>query len=121
MAPEFPPPSIVDYRPRSTMVTSETHVPRARFPVVDVHGHARGLSNPGAIDEMVAHLDALNIQVYIAADNVSGEALLQTLAAIQASPHRDRFRVMTGIDFRDVGPGWAARAVRQLEADVAAG
>ncbi|MEX2526212.1 MAG: amidohydrolase family protein [Gemmatimonadota bacterium] len=121
MAPEFTPPSIVDYRPRSTVVNSETHVPRARFPVVDVHGHARGLSSPGTIDEMVAHLDALNIQVYIAADNVSGEALQRTLGAIQASPHRDRFRVMTGIDFRDVGPGWAERAVGQLEADVAAG
>jgi uncharacterized protein len=34
---------------------------------------------------------------------------------------RDRVRVFAGIDFRNVGPGWAERAVRQLEADVAAG
>jgi uncharacterized protein len=121
LAPEFEAPSIVDYRPRSTLVTRETPTPRARFPVVDLHGHARGLANPGVMDEMVAHLDALNIQVYIAADNVSGEALRHTLDAIAASPHRDRFRVMTGIDFRGVGPGWADRAVRQLEEDIAAG
>jgi predicted TIM-barrel fold metal-dependent hydrolase len=34
---------------------------------------------------------------------------------------RDRVRVMAGIDFDDVGPAWAARAVAQLEADAAAG
>lgn len=122
MAPEFPPPSIVDYRPRSTLVTTETHVPRARFPVVDVHGHARGLAGAGTIEEMIQHLDALNVQVYIASDNLVGDQLRQALAAIEASPHRDRFRVMTGISFQGVGtPGWAEREVRRLEADIAAG
>jgi len=29
--------------------------------------------------------------------------------------------VLTGIDFRNVGPGWAERAVARLEADIAAG
>jgi uncharacterized protein len=120
-APEFPPPSIIDYRPRSTLVTTETPVPRARFPVVDVHGHAQGLANPGVIDEMVKALDDLNIGVYIAADNLMGERLQRTLAAIAASPHRDRFRVLAGVDFREVGPGWGARAARQLEEDIRAG
>jgi predicted TIM-barrel fold metal-dependent hydrolase len=121
MAPEFPPPAITDYRPRSTLVTAETLVPRARFPVVDLHGHARGLGNPQTIEEMIGFLDEIGVEVYIAADNLSGEALERTLATIRASPHAHRFRVMAGIDFRDVGPGWAERAVRQLEADVAAG
>jgi predicted TIM-barrel fold metal-dependent hydrolase len=34
---------------------------------------------------------------------------------------RDRVRVFTGIDFRNLESGWVERAVRQLEADVAAG
>lgn len=120
-APDLTPPSILDYRPRSTLVTRETLVPRARYPVVDVHGHARGLAAPGTIDEMVEALDALNIQVYIAADNLSGERLAETVAAIRASGHEDRFRVLAGIDFDGVGPGWAERAVAQLDADIAAG
>ena len=120
-APEFAPPSILDYRPRSTLVTAETPVPRARFPVVDVHGHARNLATPGAIDEMIQSLDELNIRVYVAADNLNGDALQRTLAAIAASPHRDRFRVLAGIDFRGVGPGWAQRAVPQVEAAIRAG
>jgi uncharacterized protein len=120
-APDLPPPSILDYRPRSTLVTEQNLVSRARFPVVDVHGHARGLASPGAIEQMVRSLDELNVQVYIAADNFSGDPLVSTIRAIEASPHRDRFRVLAGIDFTGVGPGWAERAVRQLEADLAAG
>ena len=41
--------------------------------------------------------------------------------AIAASPHKDRFRVLAGVDFRNVGPGWAEQAVAQLEADIKAG
>jgi predicted TIM-barrel fold metal-dependent hydrolase len=120
-APEFDPPSILDYRPRSTLVTDENLVPRARYPVIDVHGHARSLAEPGAIDAIISSLDELNVAVYVAADNVSGERLTRTLEAIGASPHKDRFRVLTGIDFRNVGPGWGERAARQLEADLTAG
>jgi uncharacterized protein len=43
------------------------------------------------------------------------------MTVIRASPHKDRIRVLTGIDFRDVGPGWAEKAVAQLEADIAGG
>jgi predicted TIM-barrel fold metal-dependent hydrolase len=57
----------------------------------------------------------------VIANNLSGERLTRTMAALANSPHKDRFRVLCGIDLRDVGPGWAERAVRQLEADVAAG
>src|SRR6185503_19209552 len=38
-APEFPPPSIVDYRPRTTLVTAQRLVPKAKYPVIDIHGH----------------------------------------------------------------------------------
>jgi predicted TIM-barrel fold metal-dependent hydrolase len=34
---------------------------------------------------------------------------------------RDRVRFLTGIDVRNVGPGWAEKAIAQLEADAAAG
>jgi uncharacterized protein len=39
MAPEVPPPSILDYRPRSTLVVATHVVPRAKFPAIDYHGH----------------------------------------------------------------------------------
>jgi len=58
----------------------------------------------------------------VAADNMSGERLQKAVAVISASPKaKDRVRVLAGIDFRNVGPGWAEKAIAQLEADVAAG
>src|SRR3954463_3571766 len=43
LAPEFAPPSIVDYRPRSTLVVTAHAVPRAKFPAIDYHGHPNQL------------------------------------------------------------------------------
>ena len=117
-APEMPAPSIVDYRPQSTLVTAEHLVPRAKYPVVDIHGHANSLADPGVIEEMVRELDALNIQVYVAADNMQGERLERTLEAIRTSPHRDRFRVLAGINFGDMEPGWGQRAASEIEAAI---
>jgi predicted TIM-barrel fold metal-dependent hydrolase len=120
-APQATPPSILDYRPRSTLVTPQHPVPKAKFPAIDVHGHPGSVSTPDAINRVVAEMDKLNVGVMVVAENVAGARLTQTLQALSASPHRDRFRVMAGVDFRNVGPGWAAKAVAQLEADVKAG
>jgi hypothetical protein len=38
-APQNPPPSIVDYRPRSTVVADAHLVPKAKYPVADIHTH----------------------------------------------------------------------------------
>src|SRR5262249_36149219 len=118
-APSQPPPSIVDYRPRSTLVTAAHPVPKAKFPAIDIHGHPPSLSsNAGSI---VSSLDALNVRVMVSANNTSGDNLQRTLTALAGTPYKDRFCILTGIDFRNVGPGWAEKAVRQLEADVKAG
>jgi predicted TIM-barrel fold metal-dependent hydrolase len=123
LAPTIPAPSIVDYRPRSTLVVPEHPVPKAKFPVIDFHGHPRGMiSTAEDLEQLGDQLDAINVRVMIAANSLSGDALTRAVAAIAASPRmKDRVRVFTGISFRDVGSGWAERAVAQLEADAAAG
>jgi uncharacterized protein len=123
MAPSAPAPSILDYRPRSTLVVPAHLVRTAKYPAIDFHGHpgelirsAEGLASIGR------SLDSLNVRMIISADNLSGDRLKNTIAAIRASAQmKDRVRVLAGIDFRNVGPGWAEKAVAQLEADVAAG
>jgi uncharacterized protein len=122
-APTLPAPSILDYRPRNTLVTPEHKVPKAKFPAIDYHGHPTSqLSSAEALEQLGDALDAIGVRVIVAANNVSGEALKRQVALVQASPRmKDRVRFLTGINFRDVGPGWAERAVAQLEADVAAG
>jgi predicted TIM-barrel fold metal-dependent hydrolase len=121
-APTLPAPSILDYRPRSTLVTAEHLVPKAKYPAIDYHGHPAGITSAAALEQLANDLDAIGVRVMVAANNVSGDALRTQVALAQASPRmRDRLRFLTGIDFRNVGPGWAERAVAQLEADVAAG
>jgi len=123
MAPENPPPSILDYRPRSTLITPAHLVKTAKYPAIDFHGHPQGLlSSADGLATLGAALDSLNVRMMISADNMSGDRLKTTIANIQASEKmKDRVRVLAGIDFRNVGPGWAEKAVKQLEADVAAG
>jgi predicted TIM-barrel fold metal-dependent hydrolase len=120
-APELQPPSIVDYRPRTTIVTAQHPVPKAKFPVIDIHGHPPALTSPETLANLIAVMDALNLRVMVSANNSSGERLTQAIQTIGASPYKDRFRVLAGVDFRNVGPGWAEKAVKQLEADLKAG
>ena len=122
-APELPAPSILDYRPRSTLVVPAHPVPRAKYPAIDFHGHPRDRLDSGAVLERLGvALDSLNVRLMVVANNMSGPELRRAVAAVRASPRmRDRVRVLAGVDFRNVGPGWADKAVEQLEADVAAG
>ena len=123
MAPEFPVPSIVDYRPHSTLVTPAHMVKTAKYPAIDFHGHPQGLLASGeTVTRLVAQLDSLNVRLMVSADNSSGDRLTRAIAAINASPGTtDRVRMLAGISFSNVGPGWAEKAIAQLEADVAAG
>jgi predicted TIM-barrel fold metal-dependent hydrolase len=121
-APSLPPPSIVDYRPKSTLVTGEHLVPKAKFPAIDYHGHPGGLVNSAeGLNTLIASLDALNLRMMVTADTTSGDALVRRLEVIRNSPHKDRVRVLAGVNFSGVGPGWAEKAIAQLEADLKAG
>ena len=123
MAPEFPAPSILDYRPKSTLIAPEHPVKTAKYPAIDYHGHPQGLLGSAAgLDSLGRALDALNVRMMVSADNMSGERLKTTLANVRASEKmKDRVRILAGINFQNVGPGWAEKAVAQLEADIAAG
>jgi predicted TIM-barrel fold metal-dependent hydrolase len=119
--PEFPPPSILDYHPRSTLVVPVHLVPRARFPTVDIHGHPPTLLSPEIVNQVGAAMDALNLQVMVNATPSSGERLAQQLAAVKASRYAGRFVMFASLDLRNVGPGSGTRIAAQLEADVKAG
>jgi uncharacterized protein len=120
--PEFPVPSIVDYKPRSTLVVPQHTVPRAKFPVIDIHFHPPGsLASPDVMNRVVEAINPLNLRLMISASGASGERLQQTVGAIAASPHKDRFVTFTSVDFGRVAAGGAAQAAAQLEADVKAG
>ena len=119
--PEFPPPNIREYKPRSTLVVPVHLVPRARFPAIDFHGHPPALTSQEIINRVGAAMDSLNLRVMVNASGRSGDRLKQQIDAVAASRYKDRFVMFTTLNLQDVGPGSGARIAAQLSADIAAG
>ena len=122
--PDAPLPNIREYKPTSTLVVPEHLVPRAKFPVVDFHGHPPPLTSPDAVERVVSAMDPLNLRVMVVTGNpgrISREQMRQDIDVLSTSKHKDRFAVFANIDFRNVGPGFGKMAAEQLEADVKAG
>ena len=115
-APEIPPPSIVDYRPKSTLVVDEHPVPKAKFPVIDIHSHQD--ATPDNMAQLIREMDALNLRVLNNLSGGSGARLKQRVDAIRQSPYRDRFTVFANPDFAQFAAGWGTKAAAQLEQDV---
>src|SRR5262245_51616646 len=84
--PELAPPSIRDYKPRSTLVVPQHPVPRAKFPVIDVHGHPPSPTSATEYSQVVKAMDGLNVRlmVYAGNDNYS-DRLAAILAGIKNS------------------------------------
>ena len=113
-APEFPPPSIVDYRPRTTLKVAEHPVPRAKFPVIDSHNHTT--ITAANIEQMIKDMDALNMRVLVNLSGGNAEAVRQKMEFLRSTPHADRFRVFANVSWNNAdAPGWAERAVADLE------
>jgi predicted TIM-barrel fold metal-dependent hydrolase len=120
-APEFPPPSILDYRPRSTLVTKQTLVPKAKYPVIDIHSHTG--PEPDTIERLIKEMDAMNLRVLV---NLSGgrapNAVKEKVDFIRGSKYPNRFAVFANVQWEGAGgPGWAEKAVANLEGAVKSG
>jgi len=112
--PVLSPPSILDYRPKSTVVATAHPVPRAKFPVVDIHSHLR--ITPANIEQTIREMDALNLRVLVNLSGGSGDVLKGLLETIRTSKYADRFRVFANVNLTGVGtPGWKEREVAGLE------
>ena len=101
---------------KSTLVVDEHPVPRAKFPVVDIHSHQS--ATPENMARLVREMDALNLRVLNNLSGGSGERLKQSVDAIRKSPYRDRFTVFANLDFAGFAAGWGAKAAAQLEQDI---
>ena len=82
LGPEDKAPSILDYRPRSTLVTPAHLVKKARYPAIDFHGHPQGmLGSVESLARLGAELDALNVRGMVMANNVSGDELKRMMTS----------------------------------------
>jgi uncharacterized protein len=101
-----------DFRPQSIYKIPRTEVKKAKFPVVDVHVHAR---QPDAVPGWVKIMDAAGIEkAVIFAGTAVPEAFAEAAKAFKAYP--GRFDLWCGLDFTGVDqPGFGPNAVKALE------
>jgi predicted TIM-barrel fold metal-dependent hydrolase len=120
-SPEFPEPTITQYKPRTTLKSAQHPVPRAKFPVIDIHSHQPTPMSEAQFARVVEGMDANTLRLLVNASGASGDRLVRSIDALKGSKFRGRMVQFAEVDFRNVGPGWGARAAAQLEADVKAG
>ncbi|MDP1568668.1 MAG: amidohydrolase family protein [Vicinamibacterales bacterium] len=120
--PEFPEPTITQYKPRTTLKVAEHPTPRAKFPVIDIHSHHPTPITPERYAQVMQGMEANNLQILVNLSGSSGDRLAQGLEAIRTSPWPDRMVLFANVDFNGAGgPGWGEKAAAQLEADIKAG
>jgi predicted TIM-barrel fold metal-dependent hydrolase len=109
-----------EYEPRSTLVVPEHEVPRARYPVIDVHSHHWRIDRAG-VDQVVADMDALSLQVVVNLSGGTGERLREMVELMKGA-YPKRFVVFANVDFDDIDdPDFGEKAAARLERDVANG
>lgn len=107
-----------DFQPRSMLHVPAHPVPRARFPVWDVHNHvddARGIGERIPPDQLVRAMDEVNVQKIVILTGGWGASLEQVLDNT-VKPYPGRFIVFTQIDWSKVNqPDFSRAMVAQLD------
>ena len=122
-----------EYNPPSTLVVPEHQVNSAKYPFIDVHSHQYRMPDQD-LKELVADMDKINMGIMV---NLSGRGFRRTAdggydvndtdylkrAVVNGIKNANgRVVVFTNISFDGIGSkDWTKNAVKELEADVAAG
>ena len=106
--PDVPP------MPLTLLRLPRTKITRARFPAIDFHVHASGLTNVAAYQSLITLMDSIGMGAIANMNGGTGQALDAALKAGEA--YRDR--VATFITFSPDGinePGWSQRFAAEME------
>jgi len=108
-----------DFDPKPMLHVASHPVPRAKFPVIDVHNHvndARGLHGeaiPPA--EVVRRMDRANVRKIVILTGMWGDRL-QGVLDTMVKPYPDRFMVFTQLDWSKINePDFTGKMVAQLD------
>jgi uncharacterized protein len=110
-------PTIDEYQPKSTLVTKEHKIERAKFPFIDIHSHHWN-PTPEEVDRLVKEMDTINLRVMVNLSGGTGEQLKNTVAVMKGR-YPDRFVVFSNMSYDDLNtPGFGKRLAARLEQDV---
>jgi predicted TIM-barrel fold metal-dependent hydrolase len=114
-----------DFDPQPMLHAAVHEVPRARFPVIDMHNH---VNDPAGIHaeeipaaEVVRRMDRANVQKIVILTGMWGEKL-QGLLDKMVRPYPDRFVAFMQVDWSKIDdPNFSTEGVAQLDAAVKRG
>jgi len=107
-------PTIDEYQPKSTLVTKEHKIERAKFPFIDIHSHHW---NPTTeeVDRLVREMGRNQPARDGESQRRTGEQLKNTVAAMKGR-YPDRFVVFANMSYDDLNtPGFGKRVTARLE------
>ena len=93
-----------DYRPKSLYKVPITDVPKAKFPIIDMHSHAYA-KTAEEIADWVRNMDEVGVEKTILLTETSGQEFIDVQRRFAAYP--ERFEIWCGFDYRGFDqPGW---------------
>jgi predicted TIM-barrel fold metal-dependent hydrolase len=105
------------YDPPSTLVVPENPVTKAKFPFIDIHSHHWRIADEN-VDELIAKMDAMNMQVVVNLSGRGGERLKAMTDNIAKYGHQDRIVTFTNIELRSIDEeDWAMETLKQMAYD----
>jgi predicted TIM-barrel fold metal-dependent hydrolase len=108
-----------DYHPHSMLHATVHQVPRAKFPVIDIHNH---VNDPGGVHgeeiaaaEVIRRMDAANVKKIVILTGMWGDKL-QGVIDKMVKPYPDRFMVFAQMDWSKINdPNFSQEMVQQLD------
>lgn len=115
-----------EYEPKSTLVTPQHPLKRAKFPFIDVHNHQWEMDSQDKVAKLVEGMNKLNMGLLV---NLSGRgwgdneaksnATLYDQINLTQKNFPNRFAIFTNVDFSKMDEvGWTEKAVAKLADDV---
>jgi uncharacterized protein len=89
-----------DHAPRSTVVTQETFVPKAKYPAIDSHVHVVART-PEDIADWVRTMDEVGIEISVVLTGATGKAF-DNYVDLLVKAYPGRFQLYCGMDFTDI-------------------
>jgi len=112
---------IRQYKPTSRLVVAQHPVPRAKYPVIDIHSHHWNL-NADRWAAVVREMDTLNLRILVNLSGGTGGRLRQNLSVVANSPAPARMVQFANMDYSDINdPLFGHRVAQRLEEDAKAG
>ena len=104
---------VKDYAPRSSVITTETFLPKAKYPVIDCHVHVVG-KTPEEVADWVKTMDEVGIETSVVLTGATGKNF-DDLVELLPKKYPGRFLLYCGMDRTDIDkPDYSERAVAEL-------